>query len=114
MTACGRSRTVLRMAIAEHVGHVPPAWPRRPARWQSDAGLAVVIGAVQIAGTYLASRHQHGRAGFDGWAILLLAVGPGALVVRRRAPIAVLLTVFGSTLLYSLLDYPRGPIFFAL
>ena len=72
------------MAIAEHrVGQVPPSWPRRPARWQSDAGLAVVIAAVQIAGTYLASRHQHGRAAFDGWAILLLAVGPAALVVAR-------------------------------
>src|SRR5437879_4062275 len=37
MTACGRSRTVLRMAIAEHVGHVPPAWPRRSSGRVGDA-----------------------------------------------------------------------------
>jgi signal transduction histidine kinase len=103
------------MAIGEqHVGHVAPAWPRPAPRWQRDAGLAVVIGVVQVVGTYLASRHQHGRAAFGGLAILLLVIGPAALVLRRRAPVAVLVTVFASTLLYDLLNFPRGPIFFAL
>jgi hypothetical protein len=44
----------------------------------------------------------------------LVAVGPAALVLRRRWPGAVLLAAFCSTLAYWLLDYPGGPIFLSL
>lgn len=74
----------------------------------------MLVGLIQVVGTYFASRHQHGRAAFDALAVVLLAVGPVSLLARRRAPVAVLWVVFGSTLVYALLDYPRGPIFIAL
>ncbi|MGH9264214.1 MAG: sensor histidine kinase [Acidimicrobiales bacterium] len=85
---------------------------RRP--WAGDAALALAIGVVQVAGTYLAGRHQTEREPFDVVAGLLLAAGPAALAVRRRYPVAVLLATFSTTLLYADLGYPRGPIFFGL
>ncbi len=50
----------------------------------------------------------------DGLGVILLAAGPAALVVRRRYPVPVLAFVLTTTVAYSLLDYPRGPIFLAL
>ena len=79
-----------------------------------DAGLAAAIGVVQVGGTYLAGRHQTDRESFDVVAGLLLAVGPAALVARRRYPVPVYLTAFGATLAYVALSYPRGPIFLSL
>jgi signal transduction histidine kinase len=90
---------------------VPGEARRREA---ADVALAAVIGAVQLAGTYLAGRHQTAGRSFDVVAVILLAAGPAALAVRRRWPVPVLLTAFTTTLLYTALDYPRGPIFFAL
>jgi signal transduction histidine kinase len=89
-----------------------PAEARR--RWAADVALAAAIAGAQLAGTYFAGRHQTDRRSFDAIAALLLTTGPAALVVRRRWPVPVLLTAFVSTLLYAGLDYPRGPIFFAL
>ena len=83
-------------------------------RQAADAALAAAIAVVQVGATYLAGRHQTDHRSFDVAAGLLLAAGPAALVVRRRWPVPVLLAVFTSTLLYTALDYPRGPIFFAL
>jgi signal transduction histidine kinase len=82
--------------------------------WTGDAALAVAIAAVQVAGTALAGRHQPERESFDLLAALLLAAGPAALVVRRRYPVPVLAWTFVTTFAYTVLDYPRGPIFFAL
>ncbi|MQA99902.1 MAG: sensor histidine kinase [Actinobacteria bacterium] len=50
----------------------------------------------------------------DVLGVLLLGAGPVALVVRRRYPATVLGVVLATTLGYTLLDYPRGPIFLAL
>jgi signal transduction histidine kinase len=47
-------------------------------------------------------------------AFVLLALGPVALVVRRRYPGAVFLVVFAITLLYVVLGYPQGPVYAAL
>ena len=47
-------------------------------------------------------------------AYTLLAIGPAALLWRRRHPAAVLVVVFATTLAYWVSDYPRGPVFFAL
>jgi signal transduction histidine kinase len=90
------------------------AWPRWARGRRADAGIALVVGVLQIAGTYLASRHQTGRSSLDLLAYALLAAGPAALLWRRRYPVAVLLVVFASTLAYWVSDYPRGPVFFAL
>ncbi len=83
-------------------------------RWQFDAGLVAVVAALQIGGTYAASRHQTGRLPFDALAYILLAAGPLALLARRRAPDAVLVFVFLVTLAYEMRGYPHGPIFLAL
>ncbi len=79
-----------------------------------DAALAAAVGVVQVGGTYLAGRHQVDRESFDVVAGLLLALGPAALVVRRRFPVPVLFVAFVSTQLYDIAGYPRGPIFFGL
>jgi signal transduction histidine kinase len=47
-------------------------------------------------------------------ALLLLAAGPAALLIRNRYPATVLGFVLATTLTYFLLDYPRGPIFLSL
>ncbi len=90
------------------------AWPRWARGRRADAGIAVVVGVLQIVGTYVASRGQTDRASMDALAYALLAAGPVALLVRRRFPVAVLLVVFGTTLAYWTNDYPRGPVFIAL
>jgi signal transduction histidine kinase len=74
----------------------------------------LAVGAIQILGTYLASRHQSGRHSWDALAVALLAAGTIALFWRRRHPEAVLVVVFGTTLAYSVSNYPRGPVFAAL
>ena len=90
------------------VGH------RTGRRWTADAALAVAVGFVQVAGTYLTGRHQTDRNTFDALAALLLVAGPAALLLRRRYPVAVLAVAFSTALTYLALGYPRGPIFFAL
>lgn len=83
-------------------------------RFGTWPALPLLVGAVQMAGTYLAGLHQPGRRPFDVAAFLLLAAGPAALTVRRRYPVTVLAVVLAATLGYSLSGYPRGPIFLAL
>jgi signal transduction histidine kinase len=75
--------------------------------------VAVVVGVVAIGGTLSAAHLQEGRAGIDALALVLLAVGPAALYVKRRLPVAVLCITVVSTTVYLLLDYPRGPVFVA-
>ena len=86
--------------------------PRRPV--PTDVALALAVAVVQVAGTFLAGRHQADRESFDVLAGALLLAGPAALVVRRHVPVAVYVTAFASTLAYLSLGYPRGPIFFSL
>lgn len=76
--------------------------------------LPLAVGVIQIVGTRFAGFGQPERLGLGALGILLLALGPAALVLRRRFPVAVLGFVLATTLGYLLLDYPRGPIFFAL
>ncbi|HEX2088327.1 MAG TPA: histidine kinase [Actinomycetota bacterium] len=99
----------------------PPA-NKSPARLRpSDFLVALLIGFIQITGTIFAARHgpfgpeeEPIRRSLDALAFVLLAAGPAALVVRHRFPAAVLVGVFGTTLLYWLIGYPKGPIFLAL
>jgi signal transduction histidine kinase len=76
--------------------------------------VPLAVGFVQVVGTHFAAFRQPERADLDVVGILLLGLGPAALVFRRFRPVAVLSVVFASTLAYLLLDYPRGPIFLAL
>jgi signal transduction histidine kinase len=93
-----------------------------------DIRLAVVAAVVQIGGTLGASGHRqaHGQHGcwwsaschaathMDVVGIALLAVGPLALLIRRRHPRAVLAAIFAAALLYVSLGYVQGPIYFSL
>jgi signal transduction histidine kinase len=79
-----------------------------------DVLLAVVVGAAQIGFTFVAARSDTGARDYDVWAALLLAIGPAALVVRRRYPVAVLLAAFAGTLAYAVIGYGHGPIFLSL
>ena len=76
--------------------------------------LPVIVGVIQIAGTFLAQHRQDDRMDLDALGALLLAAGPVALTLRRRYPVAVLGFVLASTLGYVLLDYPQGPIYLSL
>ena len=80
----------------------------------SDVALAAVTGLVQVGGTALAARHHVEARMLDVAGYLLLALGPAALIFRRRWPVAVLLVAFATTFCYLLLGYPGGPIWLAL
>src|SRR6266540_6728382 len=83
-------------------------------RWRVDVVVALAVAFVQILGTFGAAHSQPEREPLDALAYILLAAGPVALMARRRYPVAVYVSVLGATLAYSLIGYPRGPIFFAL
>ncbi len=87
-------------------------WQKRP--WRADVALALIVGAIAIVGTLFVGRNQPDRRAFDAVALALLAAGAAALVFRRRYPGWVLLAAKGTTLLYVLLDYPKGPNFFVI
>jgi signal transduction histidine kinase len=76
--------------------------------------IPFAVGVIQMVGTYFAGHRQPDRLDLDALGLLLLAIGPAALIVRRRYPVPVLWFVLVTTLGYLLLDYPRGPIFLAL
>jgi signal transduction histidine kinase len=88
--------------------------PARRGAWPVDIGLAVGVGLAQIAGTRFAAHHQTGRRAWDWLAVVLLAIGPLALLVRRRYPVQVLVVSLVSVLAYWVIGYGRGPVFFAL
>lgn len=79
-----------------------------------DLVAAVVAELVQVGGTALAARHQPDVRLLDVAGYLLLGLGPAALIVRRRWPVAVLWVAYATTLCYLLLDYPGGPVWMAL
>ncbi|MGH2698626.1 MAG: sensor histidine kinase [Actinomycetota bacterium] len=94
------------------------AMPWRTAEARPQLGstflLPLAVGAIQLVGTHFAGFRQPERLDLDARGLLLLAVGPIALLLRRRYPVGVLWFVLLTTLGYLLLDYPRGPIFLAL
>jgi signal transduction histidine kinase len=98
-----------------------PSWIRR-----SDVRLAVICGVIQIGATVGASHHMsrthscwwasacRPTTGLDAGAYALLALGPLALVLRRRYVREVLVFVFAVTLAYVARGYPLGPNFLSL
>jgi signal transduction histidine kinase len=85
---------------------------RVPARrWVADALLAAAVGAVNLATAVASSTAGTGRTpwrSLDGLGYLLLAIGPAALVARRRWPLGVLAVALASSLAYSARTYPEG------
>jgi signal transduction histidine kinase len=83
-------------------------------RWRADVAIALLIGAIAIVGTLIVGRNQPDRQTPDAVALALLAAGATVLVFRRQYPSWVLIIIKLSTLLYLLLDYPKGPNFLPL
>ena len=98
--------------MAMNLLHDPEAEARHARRL--DALIALGLGAFMVVGTFLASQGQPARRGFDVGAVVLVLLAAGALAFRRRWPVAVLWFVLGIALIYFVLDYPNGPIWFAL
>ena len=88
-------------------GIVPPGRP-------TDVAVVVLVGVIQLGLTTLAGRGQPEREPLDLLAYLLLAVGPVALLWRRRSPAGVLAVVTASNVLYFALGYPYGPAWLSL
>lgn len=84
-------------------------WQDRP--WRADVAFALIVGAIEIVGTHFVGQHQPDHRALDAVALALLAAGAAALVFRRQYPGWVLLFTNGISLLYLLLDYPKGPNF---
>jgi signal transduction histidine kinase len=93
---------------------------------RGDVRCSLGLAAVQILGTLLITGHVghghrgcwwgpcHGSGRLDAGALALLAIGPLALLVRRRYPVAVLAVVLTVTLVYAVIGYPSGPVFLSL
>jgi signal transduction histidine kinase len=79
-----------------------------------DVVVTLSLGVVQILGTFGAARGQPEHEPLDALAIILLAAGPVALLARHRFPVSVYFFVLAATMAYSLIGYPRGPIFLSL
>jgi len=79
--------------------------------WRSDVAFALLLAAIEIIGSYFVGHNQPDRRALDALALVLLTAGASALVFRRQYPGWVLLFIGGITLLYLLLDYPKGPNF---
>ena len=79
--------------------------------WRADVALALIVGVMEIVGTHFAGQNQPDHRALDAVALALLGAGAAALVFRRQYPGWVLVFANGITLLYLLLDYPKGPNF---
>jgi signal transduction histidine kinase len=89
---------------------------KRAGRWSLafDMALAVALAAFISTGTFFATRNQPTSRHFDAGAVALVIIAAGALALRRRYPVAVLLMVFASTLTYFGFGYANGPIWLTL
>jgi signal transduction histidine kinase len=72
------------------------------ARWPSlqsgDLILPGIVAVVQVAAAYFATRHEHPPHGLAVTDVVLLLVGPAALIGRRRHPVAVMWITFLAAL----------------
>ncbi|MFI8451739.1 sensor histidine kinase [Streptomyces erythrochromogenes] len=88
-------------------------WVERAGRgpaWRS----ALLVALFTQVGAGWAAHAQSGRVALDGFARLLLLIGPALLVVRHRYPAAVVCGVSVVTLVYVACGYPYGPVFLSL
>ncbi|WP_092651279.1 sensor histidine kinase [Actinopolymorpha singaporensis] len=89
-------------------------WTGRPS-WRAVGSwpvrLPIVLAILQVGGTLGAAHNQPDTKPVDALAIVLLLLGPAALVFRRARPVAVLYFVMTVSFAYILLGYPYGPFF---
>ncbi|WP_404961975.1 sensor histidine kinase [Streptomyces sp. 147326] len=88
-------------------------WVERTGRgpaWRS----ALLVAVFAQVGAGWAAHAQSGRVALDGFARLLLLLGPALLVARHRHPVAVVYAVSVVTLVYVGAGYPYGPVFLSL
>lgn len=81
-----------------------------------DVVLAVVLVVVGVLGTAKATTDFAGslpERPIDGVGYAMVVVAGGALVVRRRWPLAILGVVVALTAVYLAVGYPFGPILFS-
>ncbi len=77
--------------------------------------LTIAVGFIQIVGSNGADRRMHYQpVHLDILAYALLLSGPLALLLRRRFPVPVLVTVMTVTACYVLRGYVLGPVFLSL
>jgi signal transduction histidine kinase len=93
---------------------VPPTAAGPPGGLLADAALAAGLGVFMLVGTFFASRYHAGGRPFDAGAAALILLDVGALVFRRRHPVAVLALVFAVTATYFVAHYSNGPVWLAL
>ena len=87
-----------------------PRWPR-----SAIVLSALAVGVFEVVGSFGAARNSSsGRQGMDAVAILLILLGPLALTVRDRWPLAVLAVTLASSAVYVGLGYVYGPIFLSV
>ncbi|MET9019417.1 histidine kinase [Actinopolymorpha sp. NPDC004070] len=97
----------------------PPATPSpgNPGRrfWRAVGSwpvkLPIVLAFLQVGGTLGAAHNQPDARPVDALAVVLLLLGPAALVFRRARPVAALYFVMGVSFAYILIGYPYGPFF---
>lgn len=95
----------------------PPWWKRagdegRAARWPWPSTLLLTF--FVLAGSNYAARQQAERADLDAFARLLLVIGAGLLLWRRRRPVLVVFGTAAAAMLYLGAGYPYGPVFLAV
>jgi signal transduction histidine kinase len=98
------------MSRADRLFHSASA---RLERLPKTAGLAMVVGVVQLCTALMAAHNEPDRESLDALAIALVLAGPAALVALRRAPVAVLAFTTATALSYWALDYPRALVMLA-
>ncbi|MEA5456272.1 sensor histidine kinase [Sinomonas sp. JGH33] len=109
----------MRASGEDHAGHratwpAPGPWsggwrPRR-APWSLRVAAAVVLALIQIVGTHVAALRQPEARPLDALAVILLAAGPGLLLLLRLWPGPAATAIVAVTLGYFALGYPWGPI----
>jgi signal transduction histidine kinase len=97
--------------VSTHEATAPRAWRLE----RSDVLVAALCALIDIGGS-AAVAHRHGvpTRAWDAGAVLLLAIGPALMLVRRRVPVATLAATFSAVFVYEALGYPNGPHWAAL
>jgi signal transduction histidine kinase len=101
---------------SEHgIGWPAPPWAGRRGR-EHPLWLSLKVGVPQVLITFVAAHNNptSGRKDLDALAFALLVIGPLALALRRRWPVAVLAINLAVTEAYYLLGYQFGPAFLSL
>ncbi|NMN96938.1 sensor histidine kinase [Antrihabitans stalactiti] len=79
----------------------------------ADWGVALVVAVLQLVGSRGANASQTLASPLDWWGYVLLAIGPAALLLRRRLPLLVLFIAIAAAAAY-VTRYGYGPIFLSL